>query len=184
MATSIPSSTTSSTSQKSAFLSKIKQTTTKKQHDFEFISNQTKTSTYMKKEFLITPSFRFQKNTTFFQAKPTTQYINSCENGGLLIDNICICLNQFTGLRCEIPPTFSDSSSFYPFHTKAPELESIEPITPRKFSYPSSSKTEKIETKNEDEELIPIFTISRFNSKTKNITSQRSFYWPWFGKSI
>ena len=30
----------------------------------------------------------------------TTQPITSCKNGGLLIDNICICLNQFTGPRC------------------------------------------------------------------------------------
>ncbi len=32
----------------------------------------------------------------------TTQPITSCKNGGLLIDNICICLNQFTGPRCNI----------------------------------------------------------------------------------
>ena len=29
----------------------------------------------------------------------------SCENGGFLIDDICICLNRFRGDRCEIPPS-------------------------------------------------------------------------------
>lgn len=137
----------------------------------------TQATTLIKSGVLITPSY-LKKNTTTFYT--TTQYIANCDNGGLLIDNVCICLNQFTGVRCEIPPTFSDSSAFN-LQTKAPELESIEPITPKLFSIQSSPKSDKSEAK-EDEDLIPIFTISRFNTKTKNISSQRSIYWPWFGK--
>jgi hypothetical protein len=42
------------------------------------------------------------------ESELTTPQITSCENGGLLVDNICICLNQFTGVRCEIAPRFND----------------------------------------------------------------------------
>lgn len=38
----------------------------------------------------------------------TTTLILTCENGGLLIDNNCICLNHFSGVRCEIAPIFSE----------------------------------------------------------------------------
>lgn len=126
----------------------------------------------MKQNFSSFP-INLTKNSSFNQKPPI--YISSCENGGLLIDNMCLCLNQFTGLRCENPPTFSDSI----LNTKAPELESIEPITLRAFSKKLPSTMKKIETK---DELVPIITLSRFNTKTKNISSQRTIYWPWFGK--
>lgn len=36
--------------------------------------------------------------------------LNSCENGGYLIDGICLCINGFTGTECEIPPSQADTT--------------------------------------------------------------------------
>lgn len=36
--------------------------------------------------------------------------LNSCENGGYLIDGICLCINGFTGTECEIPPSQGDTT--------------------------------------------------------------------------
>ena len=46
-----------------------------------------------------------------FTKNQNTTHINTCENGGILIDNTCICLNQFSGYRCEILPKLSRFSS-------------------------------------------------------------------------
>jgi hypothetical protein len=51
--------------------------------------------------------------------------IDSCENGGILIDNSCICLNHFSGSRCEIPPDINDAYITY-MQTREPELVSFE----------------------------------------------------------
>ncbi|RNA09760.1 desert hedgehog [Brachionus plicatilis] len=128
-------------------------------------------SMLLRKHNFSTLAISLRKNSTL--SPKTTSYISRCENGGLLIDNMCLCLNQFTGLRCENPPTFSDSV----LNTKAPELESIEPIISKAFSKKLTPNPDKIEPK---DQFMPIITLSRFNAKTKNLTSQRTIYWPWF----
>ena len=39
----------------------------------------------------------------------TNSKIENCENDGILIENMCICLNQFHGLRCEKAPDYGSS---------------------------------------------------------------------------
>lgn len=129
--------------------------------------------------------------TTFSRAMPsteasTTPVITSCDNGGLFIDNSCICLNQFTGLRCEIAPSFSDSATAN-YLTKEPELEGIDRgmdlIQNIKNTKEELSNTKKITSPNSNEDLIPIFTISRYNTRNKNTSgANKNLFWPWFGK--
>lgn len=138
-------------------------------------ASSTELNTLLKKQNFQTLPNSSKKISTLNE--PHSTFISSCENGGLLIDNMCLCLNQFSGLRCEKPPTFTDTF----LYTKKPELESIEPMSTTSALKDLSTKTIEIET---NEQLIPIISLSRFNTKTKNITSRRTFYWPWFGKII
>lgn len=164
----------------------------------------------------------------------STQIILKCENGGLLIDNLCICLNQFTGQRCEIAPIFSEQT-IDTNPTREPELESIpyetrenmesdkifykekstffETITTTSTALPTETTTTTMSTtisttttsttttsttvetstgasaigslesdqSESDDEIVPVFTLSRYNVRTKNSTIHRSIYWPWFG---
>ena len=57
----------------------------------------------------------------------TTQALIGCENGGILIDNNCICLNHFTGQRCEIPPYVDNNDAYITYmQTREPELVSFD----------------------------------------------------------
>jgi hypothetical protein len=136
----------------------------------------------------------------------TTPSISSCENGGLLIDNVCICLNQFTGSRCEIAPGFTDqisttTNAIEKTTSRIPKTKNL--VIGRTKSIKTAQRAESklivVEDKenatistttNEsdsqkltesEDDYIPLFTISKFNSKT-NKTLKRNIYWPWFGK--
>ena len=48
--------------------------------------------------------------TTISQKKQRTKNLD-CQNGGLLIDKICICLNSFYGIECEIVPEITTTTA-------------------------------------------------------------------------
>lgn len=101
--TSTPTTTTSSstTSTTTTTTTETAQTTT--------TSNLPSTSPSMMVKSSLTKANRVSQTIVDYS---TTQPVTSCENGGLLIDNVCICLNQFSGVRCELVPGYSDPSLY------------------------------------------------------------------------
>jgi hypothetical protein len=119
----------------------------------------------------------------------TSETITSCENGGLFIDNICICLNQFTGKRCEIAPEFEDTTESNTEVLESSETtESVSTATKIATSSPctphSTNDNGRHEQVNLEDGLIPVFTfnrLSRFKSNESSLIEPRNIYWPWFG---
>jgi len=44
-------------------------------------------------------------------AQKKIENIKDCKNGGLLIDGLCLCLNKFSGLECEIAPKDTETTT-------------------------------------------------------------------------
>ena len=96
----------------------------------------------------------------------TTQLLtvlkSSCDNGGIFIDNTCICLNFFTGDRCEIPPgNFIDDQS----NLVETSIESID-----------SNNTTVVETTKKIDDTTRKHKI--FTKYNKN--PDETMFWPWF----
>jgi hypothetical protein len=57
--------------------------------------------------------------------------------------------------------------------------------TTTQSSPPPTSTAQKQELEpfdSDDDDIVPVFTLSRYNIKTKNSTTHKSVFWPWFGK--
>lgn len=75
-----------------------------------------------------TTSTTTETTTTTYSPIPstTTELLGKCENGGILVENMCVCLNHFTGPRCEIPPYVENGAYAAYVQTRQPELLSFE----------------------------------------------------------
>jgi hypothetical protein len=95
-------------------------------------------------------------------AQPTTLTKFSCENGGIFIDNSCICLNFFTGDRCEIPPGFFVDEQNNAGDTIADTND--------------SRNTLIIETTKKNDQATKKFKVfTKFNENPED-----TMFWPWF----
>jgi hypothetical protein len=106
-----------------------------------------------------------------------------CKNGGLLIDNTCICLNSYTGVECEIAPIYLEQTNQEDNLFKY-DTSNIEPNTFTKQHLASAvNQQSSLETQSND------FAIISFNRRgrggnAENITIQRNLVWPWFGRIL
>jgi hypothetical protein len=122
-----------------------------------------------------------------------------CLNGGLFIDNTCICLNQFTGERCEIPPIIQTTMETTTQSTREPQVvlmstrftttkQSNGSFERHRFgslrmnnsysnSYNDSKEVNKIGEKFEF--LLKILSLFTPNENAKN--TDEYMHWPWFG---
>lgn len=93
--------------------------------------------------------------------KPAIQErILKCQNGGVLIENNCICLNQFSGLRCERPPDFQK----YVKDFKSDQLLLSKLIPKSNFEFRHENNN---------------FDFDFSNLKSLNATFLKSVVWPW-----
>ncbi len=111
--------------------------------------------------------------------------ITSCENGGLLIDNSCLCLNQYTGARCEITPeqaALNENDTNFYMPSKQSAIAKVK----------SASNSEMSKNKNSlknNQENEDFSSQKRLNSKTDDENSsvlerseeQTKIHWPWLG---
>jgi hypothetical protein len=115
----------------------------------------------------------------------TPLVITSCENGGLLIDNSCLCLNQYTGPRCETTPEQAllneNDTSLY-MSSKQTVMAKI-----KSASNPELSKNKNQLTINQENENSS--SLKRLNSKLDDENTsviersddQNKMNWPWLG---
>jgi len=94
----------------------------------------------------------------------TNSQIENCENGGILIENICVCLNQFHGVRCE----------------KAPSQDSIKNLNTNNYIMSRIISKAKLkihpdDSFNKNDELNFNFE----NLKDLNASFLTSVVWPW-----
>lgn len=220
-----------------SIFSKLQSTTTTSYSAQQSISTseKSKETTPLASKSVSTMTSQFSSTLTPSVTFLTTPVIAECENGGLYIDNMCICLNHFTGARCEIAPIFAEqaivedaeainmqnslhgsSPSSLPELKKFNEIEILNKllnstntsITTKSININStnviSTTTKSINTItiglnsevvsleptiirdqvgfDSENELVPVFTLSRYNVRNKNVTAHRSVYWPWFGR--
>jgi len=108
-----------------------------------------------------------------------------CENGGIYIDNICICLNQFTGDRCEIFPGNDENKLFEV--TQSLDLNPISPIQEEDEignentlqvirNTTEASRGSNKELDQTIDKLYPL--LNKFHKKAKALIEQDN--WPWF----
>jgi len=133
-----------------------------------------------------TPTTTTSSSTTTTTTTTTTsEIITSCENGGLFIDNICICLNQFTGKQCEIAPQFEETTEINKDESESSDAtQSASTVTSSPSTPHSSNKKGHNEQIDLEDGLIPVFTfnrLSRFKSNESSLIEPRNIYWPWFG---
>ena len=101
-----------------------------------------------------------------------------CKNGGLLIDNICICLNKYSGPECEIAPLYMDEAALT--RDKINLIESSNAFTRPQMS---SAELDEGDAKEKDNKEVAVITFNRRSrgGALENITIQRNLVWPWFG---
>ncbi len=119
----------------------------------------------------------------------TDEYISlitSCENGGLFVDNSCLCLNQYTGQRCEIAP----EQSMLNLNESANSSLPVKPEAKTKI-LPNSKLTSKgqVTKASNTEEKLALLSLKRLNDKIEentnviisNATINKRTNWPWLG---
>ncbi len=111
--------------------------------------------------------------------------ITSCENGGLLIDNSCLCLNQYTGPRCEITPeqaVLNENDTSLYVSSKQTAIAKV-----KSASNPELSKNKnplKINQENEDslsQKRLNFKADDENSSIIERAEEQNKVHWPWLG---
>jgi hypothetical protein len=111
--------------------------------------------------------------------------ITNCENGGLLIDGSCLCLNQYTGPRCEITPeqaVLNENDTNLYLSSKQSAIAKV-----KSASNPELSKNKNPLNKNQENEDSS--SLKRINSKIEDENTsviersedQTKMHWPWLG---